>query len=350
MTLGASAHAQLNLKHVLRLDLSGQFNANSASGFDASDVAVKDNDVFIAGFTGGVGNSGVLKISDIFGSATQTQFKSFATTAGNNDSKLAVAADGDIIFASNLGQVNTSTVRKFSSADGTDRLAFGGDGVLTSQELVANGRLEAIAIDPLGGFGSLLRGSGINRRRFQSDGAQLSNDSGFFNGAIGSAWRDIAYDSNGNMYMRENNDVIFASRATTTSFNISSTLVDIADADLAVQNIHWVAGSGGNSAFLAYNSRVAGANQVQLISEAGASLLALTGTEEIGGIAQAAFDTNLLNFSSANIGGKDYLFVTQGGANDKLSIYEIEAVPEPATMIVLAGAAAIAARRRRKNS
>lgn len=348
-------------KHVKTIDLSTDFAPGSSNGEDAIDVTFDASNVYVAGFKASAGNGsvGVLKISDPFGTPTKSNF--FTTTAAGTgrDSRIEFGlpsgnnGTGAIFFGYGLGEVSgvQSGIVRLDLSTGVADPGFSG-GLLTPDEVggSTSQRTESFSIDPydIQNNQPFNRLSAINRNRglvFRFNnvtGVSTGSMSGVgASGSIGRvAGRDLAFDTEGNLYFRQDGGLFKFPRTAASNVGAEIPLIsDVTVPFLAQQTVEVIeAQSGVSSRAVVVNDRRFNntANQLNkafiLDASTGAAMGELTGAEPINGAAQAAFNSNLLNFYYYEGPTKRYLFVVQGGANDRLSIYEINPTTTTSTV------------------
>ncbi len=213
----AQAQTSYYLQNTVNLGASGldAFGGTSADDGGINPVAVASNgtDVFIAGWAGGAGRSGVVRISNAFsGSAsrvlmTNTLLTGIAATRGIS----GLSAKGnDLLVSADYGSANVNGLREFNSFNGalnwTSSIAVRGYGA---------------SYDP--GFSSVDSGAAAGNlgsgRRLLWNEASGVNTYGTSTGVIylptgvtGGNVRDMDFTSNGDFYVRSSNHVIKATR------------------------------------------------------------------------------------------------------------------------------------------
>lgn len=324
-------------RHIARVDLGAIFKIGSLVGEEAADVATDGTNIYIAGFSLSTPAvpTGILKVvSPLSFPSTSTLYTIATQYGGGRDTKLAYAA-GSLYLGTGLGWIGDAAtgIRKVSLSGVADP-AFAGTGVLvpTAVAGLTNQRTETLAIDPVGNALAVLnRNQQPVFRRDLSSGAALAS-AAFASAPASTGWRDLCFDASGNAYFRDANDVWKADRMDATHLGTRNLFFNLGAIDRAQCNVLWIAGGTGYEPTVLFNSRVndqysfvfyvnEGAGPTDPVTELPTHRL--DGSEPIAGVPQAPFDSSLLNFATGMLGGRRCLFVVQGGANDKLSIYEI---------------------------
>lgn len=250
LALGAAGAlaAQVPLTHVSSIDLAGQFNSESGYGSNPLSIAFDGTNAYIGGYnnSGAAADIGVVKVSDIFGGPAtfapmpSTQFNS--PNARGLDALAYEAGSGALLLLHDSGAAATSFIRRHNAASGA--LAWT---TLNPQ----GARPVAMAIDPVGnagqpGVGFLVQGSGRRRLLDLNTGATVFDGT---NGAIvnssptlfGTAWRALAFDSDGNVALAEDTGFQYGTRVNANQFqslggSLNVTSSSIAK-DVAINNV-----------------------------------------------------------------------------------------------------------------
>jgi hypothetical protein len=369
----AGVHAaQLPLTHVSSIDLSGQFNTGSGYGSNPLSVAFDGANAYVGGYnnSGATGNIGVVKVSSIFGGAASfapmatTQFSS--PNARGLDALAYASATGSLVLAHDSGGAATSFIKRYNA----------GSGALDWN--VANpqaSRPFAMAIDPTGNAGNpgiafLTQGSG-RRRLLAMDGTNVYDGTtgGILTGSptnFGSAWRAMAFDSDGNIAMSEDTGFQYGVRSTVNQWTTIGGSPNLTSSSITKNAINNNVGQG-----------------VAIMEDLGADLLAVTGRAmtqftDLAGSTSAVDPTDVLirnldgstttltqlglNGDEDGIGTpwtgqiKNLAFGEDGAGNPVLVVVDftdrrmdVYTVPEPTMLGVLALAGLTALRRRNRN-
>lgn len=330
------------------LDVSSWFNATTDYGDNPSAVTTDGSSLWVAGYNFGTGSAGVVKISDPFGPGrAMAPFVSLATPDNRGFSGLAYDATAGVVLAAyDDGAADDNGITGWNPATGANmwaRNARGGS---------------SVADDP--GFGSVDTGAawstfGSGRRALQNSttGADIytTADGMIINGAgTGTFWRDMDFAPDGDIWLREGNQVISANRTGGNSVDTAVQIVTTTDADFVNgQNIAYLNGLAGGD-LVAYNDRPGAAtdqtwaNVVKLIDTAGAasSMQFLTGT---GDPLAGDFSTGAGFYDFEWDAGGQTLYVSDFTAR---AVYQFKTmpVPEPATLGLLAMGAIVFLRRK----
>ncbi|MGQ9541897.1 MAG: PEP-CTERM sorting domain-containing protein [Armatimonadota bacterium] len=374
--------AQPVFQHLKAFNVSALFDGTAASAGDAVlDVAFDGTDVYLAGFraTAGVGTVGVIRMQNVLNLPSGTVTSSTTgveriidvNAAGASRDTRLVYYNGYLYLGTGLGH-NTSpdsAIRKYAP-DGTLVTSWAGDGVLSLQE-AGFSRYDTLEIDPgYGGSGPSLAVASLNAtspqpiKRFSLETGELLGTS---NAVMPTFLRDIAFAPNGNVYVHrassDANDGIFvAARTGVDSYATPSALVPVDEGNLQEATVTYVpAGQVFPSLgdLIAYNRRPATpspeTNKLFFATLSGNVVGSLDGSGVTqDGVDLGTYKYNLINaFPYLTQDGKLLLFVVSGhtsaspaGTIDRLDVYQ--AVPEPASLMILGtGVAALFLRRRR---
>ena len=326
--LAVGASAQLSLNEVARIDVSGQGIGNNISS-----VAWNGSDLYVAGFnnTGGNADTGIARFQDALnsGNALASTFGLRDTSGQRGYSGLAING-GTLAAAYDAGGAVLGGIA-----------AYGLDGS-TTWEISARGG-SGVGFDG-GDVAWTTFGSGRRSLNAAGDGSVIYDSSNgmIINGAgTGTFWRDMDFASNGDIYLREGNNLIRGVRSGVNSLSGTDLLVDEVEADFVnQQNLAVVENGLGD--FVVYNERANGDT---------ASLADTLRFVDLDGNAMSV----AMNFlSTVNNGNKGYDFsydavsgtlAVSDSANSLVYIFEV--VPAPGAIAGLGLAGLYGARRRR---
>lgn len=376
------AQAQPVFKHLKAFNVSALFDGTTNSAGDAViDVAFDGSNAYLAGFrsASGTGTVGVIRMDNVLSLSSGVVNSSTpgvsriigVSAAGSGRDTRLVYYNGYLYLGTGLGQGTSpeSAIRKYAP-DGTLVTSWAGDGVLTLTE-AGFSRYDTLEIDPgYDGSGPSLAvaplhtGSTQPIKRFSLETGALLGTS---NAVMPTYLRDIAFAPNGDVYVHrasaDADDGIFvAPRTGLDSYGAPSVLVSVDEGNFQEATVTYVPSgqvfpSLGD--LIAYNRRPstvsAETNKLFLATLSGAEVASIDGsgvTED--GVDLGTYKHNLINaFPYLTQDGKLLLFVVSGhtpgspaGTIDRLDIYQ--AVPEPASLMILGtGVAALFLRRRR---
>lgn len=374
--------AQPVFQHLKAFNVSALFDGSASGAGDAViDVAFDGSNVYLAGFraASGSGTVGVVRMDNVLSLPSGTVNASTpgvsriiaVTAAGTSRDTRLVYYNGYLYLGTGLGHNSSpdSAIRKYDTS-GTLDTSWAGDGVLTLSEAGLS-RYDTLEIDPgYGGSGPSLAVAPLNTgstqpiKRFALDTGALLGTS---NAVMPTFLRDIAFAPNGDVYVHrasaDANDGIFvAQRTGPDSYNAPSVLVPVDEGNFQEVTVTYVPASQVFPTLgdlLAYNRRpssvTAETNKLFLATLSGTVVGEIDGSgATTDGVDLGTYKYNLINaFPYVTPDGKLLLFVVSGhtsgspaGTIDRLDIYQ--AVPEPASLVVLgAGVAALFLRRRK---
>jgi hypothetical protein len=339
--LSAAASAQLSLTRIAAIDFSGQF-----VGSNLAAVAWNGTDLYVAGAnnTGAAATVGITRLSSALGGGGS--FSSFGqVTANALRGYTGLAIRGDQIGASVdiTGAAGTANIGLYNGITGASLFNAPSDATTTGQS--------GVAFDPTtGGLGYASFGSGRFRQFDTTDGSTIwSNGAGpvNFDGAWGTAYRDTAFDADGNVYAREGAQLIKFTRTGTSTFMtpfstdmILNGITDAAAGDNAIgQNVSIINDFGGVAL---WNDRLTGSGALADILKA----------VDLNGNAVSIDFTNDASFFLNSTGIYDFSYdsgsqtlAVSEWSSGRVYIYSV--VPAPGAVALLGMTGLMAARRRR---
>lgn len=339
--LSAAASAQLSLTRIAAIDFSGQFQGSNLAA-----VAWNGSDLYVAGAnnTGASATVGITRLSgalsgagsfSTFGQVTANAFRGYTGLAIRGDQ---VGGSVDI-----TGSAGTENIGLYNGVTGASLFNAPSDATSTGQS--------GVAFDPTnGGLAYASFGSGRFRQFNTADGSTIwSGATGPFNfdGAWGTAYRDTAFDADGNVYAREGAQLIKFTRtgpdSFMTPFGPSMILNGVADGSLGDnsigQNVSIVNDFGG---IALYNDRFTGSDALADILKA----------VDLDGNAVSIDFTNDASFFLNSTGIYDFSYdsASQTLAVSEWSsgrVYIYSVVPAPGVAGLFGMTGLLAARRRR---
>lgn len=380
--LVAPGQAQPVFQHLKAFNVSALFDGTATSAGDAViDVAFDGSNAYLAGFrsASGVGTVGVIRMDNVLNLPSGVVSSSTpgvsrivgVTAAGSGRDTRLVYYNGYLYLGVGLGQGTSpdSAIRKYAT-NGTLVTSWAGDGMLTLTE-AGFSRYDTIEIDSgYAGSGPSLAVAPLNTgaaqpiKRFSLETGELLGTS---NAVLPTFLRDIAFAPNGNVYVHRastdaNDGIFMAERTGVDSYATPSVLVSVDEGNLQEATVTYLPTAQVFPTLgdlFAYNRRPAtvsdATNKLFLATLNGEVVGSLDGsgaTED--GVDLGSYKHNLINaFPYLTQDGKLLLFVVSGhapgspaGTIDRLDIYQ--AVPEPASLVILGtGVAALFLRRRR---
>lgn len=326
------------------------FDNNSVYGTNPSAITTDGTSLWIAGFNGGtsVGSvSGIVRIDAPWSSPTATNIASQATPGSRGYSGLDIdPVAGAVVAAFDNGAASANGLTGWNigtNANMWAKNARGGSGV---------------GYDP--GFGGVDQGMawstfGSGRRALlnSSTGADIYTTSTgmIINGAgTGTFWRDMDFAPNGDMWLREGNQVIRATRNGGNSVTGTAVMVaGLTDADFVNgQNIEYLTIPGGD--LVIFNDRPSTgfgqlwSTNVRVINPDG-SAASSQFFDDMGGALPAGFGLGSGYFTFAWDAANQALIALD--FNNRLVYqFKTEPIPEPASLALLTiGALALLRRR-----
>jgi len=274
----ALASADFYLHNVLDLSDSNYFpqplfdNA-SPYGTNPSAITTDGSSLWLGGFNGGSGTvAGIVKISDPWGVPSATYVTSIATPASRGFSGLAYDYISSVVLAAyDDGTANANGITGWSPVTNANlwaKNARGGSGVGNDPGFAG------------AGYGAGWTTFGSGRRALQdaltgADIYTLSDGMIINGGGTGTFWRDMDFAPDGDIWLREGNNVIMANRTGPNACDTAVLVVDETEADYVVgQNLAYLDGLPGGD-LVVYNARTGGAggqlwaNVVKLINTDG---------------------------------------------------------------------------------
>ncbi len=383
LLIASPSQGQTLFKHLKAFNVSALFDGSANGAGDAViDVAFDGSNAYLAGFRSqsGLGTVGVVRLDNVLSLTSGTvntstpgvsRIIALSAAGGARDTRL-VYHDGYLYLGTGLGQGTSpdSAIRKFAP-DGTLVTGWAGDGVLTLGE-AGFSRYDTLEIDPgYGGTGPSLAVTSLSTaaaqpiKRFSLETGELLGTS---NAVMPTFLRDIAFAPNGDVYFHrasnDANDGVFrAERLGVDEYGTPSAVVSVDEGNFQQATITYVPASDVFPALgdlLAYNRRPttvsAETNRLFLTTLDGTLVVQLDGSEVTeDGVSLGEYRHNLINaFPYRTADGRLLLFVVSGhtpaspaGTIDRLDIYQ--AVPEPASLVILgSGVATLLLRSRRK--
>jgi hypothetical protein len=351
--LTATASADFFLHGTLDLNDSNYFPAplfdnDSPYGTNPSAVTTDGSSLWLSGFNGGTGTlTGIVKVTDPWGVPSAFQVTSIITPASRGFSGLAYDYISNVVLASyDDGAANANGITGWDPVTNSGlwaKTARGGSGVGDDPGFAG------------AGFGAGWTTFGSGRRALQDSltGADIYtlSDGMIINGAgTGTFWRDMDFAPDGDIWLREGNNVISANRTGANGCDTAVLVVDEPEADYVVgQNIAYLDGLAGGDLII-YNARAGGApgqlwaDIVRLINADGtpASAQLLDG---FGAALDPSFAEGAAYYDFEWDAGNQALIVSDY-SNRLVYRFLTYPVPEPGSLTLLAFGGALLLRRR----
>ncbi len=236
VVLGAAVAAAAPLYHAKVIDLGDVFNNDFGYGNNPLSVAFDGTNAYVGGYnnSGATANVGVVKIENLLapGTPVKTPLPATVFSSPNLRGLDALSYDtgtNSLIMMHDSGAAGTSFISRRSAADGS--------AVWTTMN-PQGARPAAMAVDPKGdngssGVGFLVQGSGRRRLLSMASGATIFDGS---NGGIinavptlpGTAWRAMAFDSDGNIAIGEDSGYAYGKRYLGDPANLYNRWTDLA--------------------------------------------------------------------------------------------------------------------------
>lgn len=339
--LSAAASAQLSLTRIAAIDFSGQFQGSNLAA-----VAWNGEDLYVAGAnnTGDAATVGITRLSNALGGgASFSTFGSVTANAFRGYTGLDIRGDQIGGSVDITGGAGTAQIGLYNAITGASLFNAPSDATTTGQS--------GVAFDPTnGGLAYASFGAGRFRQFNTTDGSTIwSGGAGPFNfdGAWGTAYRDMDFDDAGNIYAREGAQLVKFTRTGAdsfmTPFSTDMILNGVADAalgdNLIGQNVHVMNDFGG---IALWNDRNTGSGALADILKA----------VDLDGNAVSIDFTNDASFFLNSTGIYDFSYdsASQTLAVSEWSsgrVYIYSVVPAPGVAGLFGMTGLLAARRRR---
>ncbi len=351
--LATSASADFFLHNTLDLSDSNYFpqplfDNDSPYGTNPSVVTTDGSSLWLAGFNGGTGTMvGIVRIADPWGTPGATDVASITTPASRGFSGLAYDVISGVVLASyDDGAANANGITGWNPVTGVNmwaKNARGGSGVGNDPGFDG------------AGFGAGWTTFGSGRRALQDalTGADIYtlSDGMIINGAgTGTFWRDMDFAPDGDIWLREGNNVIAANRTGANAVDTAVLIVDEPEADYVVgQNLAYLDGLTGGDLVI-YNAREGGApgqlwaDIVKLINPDGTPAAAQL-LDGFGAPLDASFAEGAAYYDF-EWDAENQAMIVSDYSNRLVYRFLTYPIPEPATLTLLALGGALLLRRR----
>lgn len=336
-----SASAQLQLTEIMRADITAAAGEGNQwfIGRNLAAVAWDGSALYVGGQSFNSAGSAISKVTPQIGTTSALfelggsfGFQATAATRGIQD--MAISADGRLAVATDNGAGAAFGYRLFDTS---------GNFLVNSN---FNVRGNGVDFDPINGVaaGAVL-GSG-RLHGFNNDGTTFSNwdaATGPLLFTVSSTNRDSEFDSDGNLYYRQQNSIHRISRTGATTFGSPTELKASLSTNINGQNLDIIEGFGSD--VIIYTER--------LSNSAGQAFGdAIKAIDADGNAVSLSFDF-IDSFGDA-LAGNGYYDFSYDSASQTLAVADflnnqvyIFAVPAPASATLLGVAGLMAARRRR---
>ena len=353
--LAAASQAQVSLTLLKTISTASTSNVANAEfvGNRVSAIAWNGTDLYVAGYnnTGAAANTGIAKYSNALGAgAWNAAFGQISTSVNRGFSGLAISGN-NLAAAWDNGAGNAAAIRSYDATTGAKNWFIGDAGAANDSTRRGSG---GVAFEP--GFGGSSPSNGSVATAYFGSGRRVA-----YNGGTGAAvyttatgmiintnpasttWRDIAFDGNGDVYLREGNRLVKAVRTGENSAAAPATAIGGLAVNAAIDNQNLAIGldAVSNQKFIVLNDRTA--------TGAGQAFASVIKFFDVNG---TALSVNWNGFA-ALAGNGAYDFAYDAGsktlaisdfANQNVYIF---AVPTPGAAALLGLGGLVAARRRR---
>jgi len=342
-TMAGTANAEfaLELLGTVNVDVTSDPTQPSFIGNNPSAVAWNGTDLWVAGFnqSGVNADTGIVKISDALGAQTfGSTFGALDTPTGRGFSGLDMK-DGVLAAAWDDGAEDANGIRAFAGSDGSElwaQSARGGSGV--AHDPGFKGVDSGVAWTQFGSGRRALNDSTTGEVIYDLTNGMIINDAG-----QGTFWRDMDFAPNGDIVLREGNNLGMLTRTGGNSLTDGMVLFDSdPEADFVNgQNVSYM--STGFGDFIIFNDRkVTDPDQspddvLKLYDVASDTMLDLTGIEGLADLGNGYYDFDF-HAPSGTLAIMDF-------ANRDVAIYAV--VPAPGAATLLGAGGLLALRRRR---
>lgn len=330
--LCVAASLTASTTHAAALAFSTVFTSASSTVNQLRSVALSDDEASV--YTGYIQTSGNRQV-DRHG--TTSPYGSLNTFASGGDQPKAIAVDdrGNVFIANRGSGTTSSTIRAMSSTLVAGSTTAATTPVIGGLDIQKSGATYyAYAVYESAGL--------IQRYNVTNTGAMALdntfNGTGSYNIPGASDLRGVQVLPDGTIYTASRGDSkVYKISADLSTVTTSATINRAFDLALYDGKIYTTSYDGTNSYIAVLNSDLTSAGTITVGTLDGLGYTRASNAEGFGGI-----DID----STGHIWMADENFGTTGGTQDRLLVSSV--VPEPATLAALAGAGAVALRRRRK--